>query len=280
MLSGLDIFSLAAIVFLGVPHGALDYVLISNMGNKIAYTTLITVFLYSIITLLAIIFWFLYPTLALFLFLAASTIHFGIANSLSIDLSATRSKLVMLASTIAQGGFITIYLPFGHWETVSGLFSVLGSDSDFIWLCLQAGFYAWIASVGILLVYLCSTKDIKGLFCLLVAGSIVFTFPPLFSFALYFCCLHSFIHYRRVMISQLGSSAFPPMSFIFLTVLAWSLMIIVGFGAGHNDFYKLADEIQNALVRGVFISLFALTVPHMVIVDLIIPKYKNLVLVR
>ena len=280
MLSGLDIFSLAAIVFLGVPHGALDYVLISNMGNRIAYATLITVFLYSIITFLAIIFWFLYPTLALFLFLAASTIHFGIANSLGIDLGATRSKLVMLASTIAQGGLITIYLPFGHWETVSGFFSVLGSDSDFIWLCLQAGFYAWIASVGILLVYLCSTKDIKGLFCLLVAGSIVCTFPPLFSFALYFCCLHSFIHYRRVMISQLGSSVFPPMSFIFLTVLAWSLMIIVGFGAGYNDFYKLADEIHNALVRGVFISLFALTVPHMVIVDLIIPKYKNLVLVR
>ena len=280
MLSGLDIFSLAAIVFLGVPHGALDYILISNMGNRIAYTTLITVFLYSIITFLAIIFWFLYPTPALFLFLAASTIHFGIANSLGIDFSATRSKLVMLASTIAQGGLITIYLPFGHWETVSGFFSVLGSDSDFIWLCLQVGFYAWIASVGILLVYLCSTKDIKGLFCFLVAGSFVFTFPPLFSFALYFCCLHSFIHYRRVKISQLGSSAFPPMSFIFLTVLAWSLMIIVGFGAGYNDFYKLADEIHNALVRGVFITLFALTVPHMVIVDLIIPKYKNLVLVR
>ena len=280
MLSGLDIFSLAAIVFLGVPHGALDYILISNMGNRIAYATLITVFLYSIITFLAIIFWFLYPTPALFLFLAASTIHFGIANSLGIDLGATRSKLVMLASTIAQGGLITIYLPFGHWETVSGFFSVLGSDSDFIWLCLQAGFYAWIVSVGILLVYLYSIRNLKGLFCSLIAGSIVFTFPPLFSFALYFCCLHSFIHYRRVMISQLGNSVFPPMSFIFLTVLAWSLMIIVGFGAGYNDFYKLADEIHSALVRGVFISLFALTVPHMVIVDLIIPKYKNLVLVR
>tara|TARA_B100001094_G_scaffold248169_2_gene245163 strand:+ start:258 stop:1100 length:843 start_codon:yes stop_codon:yes gene_type:complete len=280
MLSGLDMFSLAAIVCLGVPHGALDYVLISNMGNRIAYATVITVCLYSIITFLAIIFWFLYPTLALFLFLAASTIHFGIANSLGIDLGATRSKLIMLASTIAQGGLITIYLPFGHWETVSGYFSVLGSDSDFIWLCLQAGFYAWIASVGILLVYLYSTRNIKDLFCLLVAGSIVFTFPPLFSFALYFCCLHSFIHYRKVMISQLGSSVFPPMSFVFLTVLAWSLMIIVGFGAGYNDFYKLADEIHSALVRGVFISLFALTVPHMVIVDLIIPKYKNLVLIR
>jgi hypothetical protein len=57
-------------------------------------------------------------------------------------------------------------------------------------------------------------------------------------------------------------------------------MIIVGFGAGYNDFYMLADEIHSALVRGVFISLFALTIPHMVIVDLIIPKYKNLVLVR
>ena len=62
----------------------------------------------------------------------------------------------------------------------------------------------------------------------------------------------------------------PSASFFAITVLAWVLIAIVGLGLLSVGDEGLQLTSNPNLLRGVFASLFALTVPHILVVDFLI----------
>ena len=65
-------------------------------------------------------------------------------------------------------------------------------------------------------------------------------------------------------------------SFFIATILAWVLIVIVGLGFLPIGGDELTLASEPSLLRGVFATLFALTVPHIVVVDfLFAPKDRS-----
>ena len=63
---------------------------------------------------------------------------------------------------------------------------------------------------------------------------------------------------------------FPSASFFAITVLAWVLIAMVGLGLFYVSDEGLRLTSNPNLLRGVFASLFALTVPHILVVDFLV----------
>jgi Brp/Blh family beta-carotene 15,15'-monooxygenase len=86
--------------------------------------------------------------------------------------------------------------------------------------------------------------------------------PPLISFAVYFCLCHSRNHLLRVWFS-INKERERRRSFIeamVYSVLAWASVLVFLF--------IVPNTLTTALVQITFIGLAALTVPHMLLVDL------------
>ena len=93
--------------------------------------------------------------------------------------------------------------------------------------------------------------------------AVVFAFlPPLVSFALYFCIIHTGRHMRRIW-HVLASSSSPKGLYrqaAGFTLASW----LVG---GAAFLWLETGDLDAALLQVVFIGLAALTVPHMILVD-------------
>ena len=73
-----DYIALFSIIFIGIPHGALDGAIAITLGyTKKLTQKLYFIIIYLVVSLVVIILWYLFPVITLTLFLLASTFHFG-----------------------------------------------------------------------------------------------------------------------------------------------------------------------------------------------------------
>ena len=105
--------------------------------------------------------------------------------------------------------------------------------------------------------------SLRARFAEFVLLAVVFAFlPPLVSFALYFCIIHTGRHMRRIW-HVLASSSSPEGLYkqaAGFTLASW----LVG---GVALVWLETSNLDAALLQVVFIGLAALTVPHMILVD-------------
>jgi Brp/Blh family beta-carotene 15,15'-monooxygenase len=247
-----------AVIFLGLPHGALDFAVAKSM-NFIPSISLAIRFIavYIAIAALSIIFWVSMPEAALVIFLSISVLHFsadwrhsmpffsrlGLASSLicgpSIfyfptvtDLFTALLVTAETANWIVQGMRVTFYIGtlFFLYYAIRLLFSKKCPD---VWQCIE-----WLA---------------------IIVSSLILS--PLIHFGLYFCLLHSPKHLQDVGV-ELGVSikraVIISLPFVILTIILASIMY---------EFFG-SDRLSNDLLRWIFIGLFGLTVSHMVLIHL------------
>jgi Brp/Blh family beta-carotene 15,15'-monooxygenase len=263
VLTTIDWISLTIIILAGIPHGALDYELIQQRQILQDVRFLI---LYIGLTCLGIISWLLQPTIALLLFLAITTIHFGRSDPLQFQLNQSRTKVTYWSMLYFQGGVVTILIPVTQWELVLPLFEYLGADDKIFLEIAPAVFIFWLISGFISLKPLFENRNFLSfrLTTLMLITAIVLT--PLLAFAIYFCGLHSFGHYKKGMQYLKRSLKNPSPRLMLLTILTWistaGFTYVLGFNA----------TIEASVIGGIFILLFALTLPHMLIIDLILPR--------
>ena len=272
LLSGLDIICLASIVIFGVPHGAFDYAFMKDAvkGRNVRLSIVITA--YVLLVLLSLILWFLAPTFSIIIFLSISTYHFGAADPLSFGVDSKNLKSLVIFSTIMQGGLTTILLPVLHWTTFSRYLADLQSDPKilFYWLALSS--LLWAISVLAVFKNLFNTNQKGKLAVTILICLLAWLMKPLLFFALFFCCSHAWSHYKKSMRHLSGGDHLPSVSFFTTTILAWVLIVIVGFGFFPTSGDELEFMSNPNLLRGVFASLFALTVPHILVVDFMVPS--------
>jgi Brp/Blh family beta-carotene 15,15'-monooxygenase len=265
ILTQLDTVALLAILLIGVPHGALDIDLSLAASNS-SKNRMLFYFSYIVLALGSFWLWSMLPTASLIVFLAISTVHFGRSNPFGLAKERTAKNWQLASVQFFMGGAATIFIPALYWSQAQLLFGSLGADSAVIRFVGLVALPAWIASALVSMLYLRASRVaiICVFLCALVAVKDVLS--PLILFSFYFCVLHSAPHFFRAMRFLRVPISSPPPMFLVNTVIAW-LFVFLAYG-----FYDLGDNSVAASLNAVFGVLFALTIPHMFLVDALLPR--------
>lgn len=256
-----DYIAMAAILLIGVPHGGLDGAVARRIGWPMSSWGWITFHLaYTLIAIFVMAIWWLLPLTSLVAFLMISGLHFGASDIKHIDEIGSKRWLPLMA----HGGLVPIAIPGFQPEAVLPIFTILvGEPSSAILLrTIDSIFSYYIAIVIAYLLF--SSKYNKWRSCaanLVALLVLAYWLPPLISFAIYFCLWHSRSHYARIWRSiALSDRPRCITETIVYSICAW--FVAVGF------YWYFQMTLNQGLIEITFIGLAALTVPHMLLVDL------------
>jgi beta-carotene 15,15'-dioxygenase len=247
------VFLAVFIVVLGVPHGSVDTLFakeLFNLSNLKKWS--IFIINYSIIACMVLAFWWLLPSLFLLIFLLISIIHFA------DDLIAGTPKL----SRILYGGSIVFLPALLHANDLTRLYGYLIPIEHAKWLVTVCHYIAlpWLIGLAIIIYQLCRASIVTSLEIAAVAMLAIFI-SPLLAFTIYFCAMHSFRHLVRSIQflehtskkTMLASLIIPTLVVFIVGVMVWKNM--------------MPSSIDAGLIKIVFVTLAALTVPHMMLLE-------------
>ena len=240
------------VLFLGVPHGALDPVFakqlygIRTLPGWVAFTAI-----YVALSALVVGLWWLMPGMFLILFLVASAVHF------SGDLV---SKTPWVAR-IFYGGAVIFFPLLLHAADVSQLFGFLiGADAaDTLIAGMRWLIGPWLIATALVLVFI-ARRDWLTALEIASVSLLMIAVPPLLAFTVFFCVMHSARHVLRTQQHAALST-----SRLLLTSAAPMAAVLVGSGLSFYFFKDTALDMH--IVRLVFVGLAALTAPHMLLME-------------
>ena len=273
------VICLILIISIGISHGSLDNIKGKKLLNfyKIKNMT-IFYFFYILIALIVVLLWMIIPTISLILFLFIASYHFGKEDT---EFLVTKSKINLLLYFFK--GFLIIIAPLTfHFVETINIFKLLLVDNEVFY-----NFLAFIENNNLLsiiflicmlsYIYFFSRKfKIVNFLLFFDFFSIIilnYFLSPLIAFTIYFCFLHSFRHSISLAI-ELDNSNFKNGCIKFfnkampLTILTAILYLIT--------LYILANffEINDAILKVIFIGLASLTFPH-ILLEYIIEKNEK-----
>jgi beta-carotene 15,15'-dioxygenase len=256
---------------LGIPHGALDHLVTLPRSNPIRMTIFITIYvLIALIAIWAIVKWNVWGFIAV---VAMSAIHFGIGDSAFIaeldQLAHEPRTLVDSFSYAALAGLVPVVIPLISSQSSSALEKV--NPALLHW---HGGYTTAIAiSVSVvaaltfaILLIRKRYRDIADCAALIVLVTVA---PPLVAFAGYFGCWHALRHTARLT-SQLPKSItnlqrnkpFAAIRSAFIpglpALLGTAVFVIFLTAFSH-------DKITDRLLWFTLVTIWALTVPHMLV---------------
>ena len=241
------------IVFLGLPHGALDPWIAKKIGlvSKINSSWKFN-FGYFCAALAVVVLWSFFPVFSLLMFLIISSWHF----------SGDWAKQMPLFQRIGMGALVLL-LPIGwHPNEVVVLFEYLsGPDGAELahQLAVPAGLLA-SCSVGLSFFALLRKNWMTAFECIAFLA-LAITTPPLVYFVIYFCLRHSPQH-----LFELLTLASPQeQKRLRWTIPGYTLLTLIPVGLLGLWWSSLPSEAL--LMRVIFIGLAALTVPHMALIE-------------
>ena len=255
----LNLIALMCVVFIGLPHGAMDGALAAHFGwmesKKKAATFLIG---YVAMAALVVGFWFVAPAISFIIFLGISMYHFG-KGDVNMD-----GQEPSVTESLARGGVVIGGISQFHRVDADEIFQVLiGSNTELVWLFLNS--VVPMTLIFAILSMVNKTTGERGSLLAEIAGlALIFSIlPPLVGFAIYFCLIHSIRHFAsmRAMLSDTITKLQITKTTILFSAISWAAGLII-----------LAQQSSNigfepALLQVIFIGLAALTVPHMILVD-------------
>jgi Brp/Blh family beta-carotene 15,15'-monooxygenase len=264
-----NLVGLAGIVLIGLPHGAFDGAVAMHLGLVNRFSSLVRfAIIYVALAALVVVTWMIAPSISLILFLTISMLHFGAG-----DVKNGQGALAF-SEALAHGGLAIIGISQFHRGKVDEIFSYLiNQDTAAVWLVIDILTIAVVAAIITCVVQ--AAKDPKWsttVFELLLLGFVYAIAPPLLGFAIYFCCIHSARHFKKIYssIKQTVSSSNIKNQAILFTTVSW-----VAAGIAFWLFADFADP-GPTIMRITFIGLAALTVPHMLLIDgMFNPKSKS-----
>ncbi len=242
----------SAILLAGVPHGSLDIeILARHLGRAGALAKTKLTIAYATCALLMTLVWLYAPPLALVAFLIISILHFG--------LDWRDNAEPFLGMTV---GWALVALPaLSHPQDVTAIFNTLVGVEYGATLCALLA----CSSVPAALVTIAFCHDaysrgnhksaVHVASCLFAA---VFL-PPLASFALFFCGLHSPRHFADA-VAQSGPISHIKKGAIIIAVVSLSLGIAVWIFTQSQTL-----TMSDSAVRATFILLSILTLPHFIL---------------
>ena len=245
--------------FIGLPHGFFDFSIGKILFKKyLNLWSLYFIATYLFIFIIYFISWLFIPGLSLLFFLFLAAYHFGFE-----DYNYLRNgEEEYFNVSIFVKGLIIVFTPIlFHFEDINYLFQLLiGYKIAGIEFTLTQKLIFVILS----LFHILFEKDKKYLYKF--EGIVCFCnfifLPPLLSFVLYFCFMHSIRHFiESIYISNLLPKSFTIKSFITIIILSSFIFSLLSILFIHNVYLISIDE---AIIKFIFITLACLTFPHMI----------------
>ena len=265
MIEGLVLLDMASVialffvVLIGLPHGAFDGAIANHLGagrSLAAATKFITSYCAAAGLVIAV--WIMFPAVTLTLFLMISMIHFGRGDA------SAKSGPVFMMQVLLHGGLPIFGIIYFQQSSVIPLFDALTNGSSNLAI-LTSNIMVPVMGLTFVFYGLMAFRDssLHVRFVEFILLAVVFVIlPPLVSFALYFCIIHTGRHMRRIW-HVLASTSSPKGLYrqaVGFTLASWL--------AGVMAFLWLeTGDLDAAMLQVVFIGLAALTVPHMILVD-------------
>ena len=256
----LNLIGLAGIVMIGLPHGAYDGAVAIHLGIIKRFSSFVKfMIIYVALAALVVAIWMIAPIISLIIFLTISMLHFGAGDI------KNGQGVLGFSEALAHGGLAIVGISQFHRSEVDEIFSYLiNSDTTYVWLAIDVLTVATVfAIITCVLQALNNSKWSVTVVELLLLGIIYAVAPPLLGFAIYFCCVHSARHFRKIYasIKQSVSTTSIRNQAILFTSISW---IAAGIA-----FWMFADFANPGptIMRITFIGLAALTVPHMLLID-------------
>ena len=256
----LNLIGLAGIVMIGLPHGAYDGAVAIHLGIIKRFSSFVKfMIIYVALAALVVAIWMIAPIISLIIFLTISMLHFGAGDI------KNGQGVLGFSEALAHGGLAIVGISQFHRSEVDEIFSYLiNSDTTYVWLAIDILTVATIfAIITCVLQALNNSKWSVTVLELLLLGIVYAVAPPLLGFAIYFCCVHSARHFRKIYasIKQSVSATSIRNQAILFTSISW---IAAGIA-----FWMFADFANPGptIMRITFIGLAALTVPHMLLID-------------
>ena len=242
-----------ATFFLGVPHGALDTLYARYLYRMHSHWAWATFGLtYAGLAALVVALWLMTPSVFLISFLLLSALHF----------SGDPVEGASVPFRTLYGGAMIVLPSLLHAQQVIEIFSFLsGAEAA----GRIAGALHWIAFPWLFATLFAAVhharKNSLSSLELVSVSALALLAPPMLAFGMFFCGMHSIRHILRTrQYSEKESFAH-----LFQVALLPFLLTLAGVAIG---WHFLQDESFDArAVQLLFVSLAALTVPHMMLVD-------------
>ena len=240
------------IFFLGVPHGALDPCFAQKLlAVKGWQGWLLFVVIYLSLAGGVVVVWWQAPLVFMSGFLIISILHF------SRDLAPTTAKITALL----YGGAVIVLPTLFHFSEMLELFTLIvhAENAEMIVVALRALAWPWVAALAISLCFEVN-KNWRVGFEIFSVSLLALAAQPLIAFTVYFCGMHSLRHmlrtqqYVNLPVSRLVLTCLLPM-------LGVSVLVALGW------LYLPVSSYDSRILQFVFVTLAALTVPHMLLVD-------------
>ena len=254
-----SVIALLFVVLIGLPHGAFDGAIANHLGaGRSLAEAAKFITSYCAAAGLVIVIWIMFPAVTLTLFLIISMIHFGRGDA------SAQSRPVFMMQVLLHGGLAIFGIIYFQQSSVVPLFEALtNGDSNLPILTSNIMVPVMGLTAGVYSLMAFRDSSLRARFAEFVLLAVVFAFlPPLVSFALYFCIIHTGRHMRRIW-HVLASSSSP----VGLYKQAAGFTLASWLAGGMAFIWLETGNLDAALLQVVFIGLAALTVPHMILVD-------------
>ena len=166
-----NLFALLAVVFIGLPHGAMDGALAVHFGwLGRPYKAALFLLSYVGLAALVVVAWALAPVFSFIGFLAISAYHFGRGDATTIIPGRH------VVESMARGGLVIAGISQFHRTEVNEVFlTVVGADTTWIWLFLDGLTVLTVGCIVEALVF--KERQKRQRFALEMGGSPSFSLP-------------------------------------------------------------------------------------------------------
>jgi len=259
------------ILIIGVSHGAYDHIKGRSLLKIYNINNIFIFYLsYILVGLIVIFTWFVTPSISLLIFLIFASFHFGKEDS---QFLLKKRSITYLIFFVFKGLLIvTAPLYFNFVETIN-IFKLLLIENENFYRYLD-----WIESKNILITLISLSFlvnilliivnfKISNLTLLLDFASILilnYFLSTLVAFTIYFCFLHSIRHIIAI-VNEVNNINFydglkefikKASTLAIVTVILFILALTISY----NYF-----EINDAILKIIFIGLASLTFPHILL---------------
>jgi Brp/Blh family beta-carotene 15,15'-monooxygenase len=249
------------IATVGVSHGALDNLKGAKLLKKFKIKNISIFYLsYLVVVSLVILFWIIFPTFTIVMFLILASYHFGKEDNVQFYVFEKMPKIKFKSFFLFLKGSIVISAPL-FWSPI---------ETFEIFEVLNVGLNVSQSLIGVFIVLgLASNYFLNEYWgqATLDTFSVLFlnlVFHPLIAFTLYFCFLHSIRHSISLMHElnkkdlKKGLHLFLKKAIPLTTITAFLFLLGIFL---LNNYYSM----QVSILKVIFIGLASLTFPHILL---------------
>lgn len=249
------------LLLIGIPHGALDHLLLKSKNSSL----FLFVLKYLFLVVLYYTVWQFFPLIALIIFIIYSSFHFG--ESEIIESKSKIDSFFAYFKSFLLGLSILFFIIFTHKEESLSIISKLLGNSELKSAEMNyPSLFLFTAILSLIFIFfqgvLSKNKSYFGLLFLLILGLKV---PLILAFTLYFIFQHSSNAWQHLKLGlNLNSNELYKKSSIYTL---GALVVFILFFLNKNDMIT-----NNKLISIFFIFIACISFPHFILMHIF---YKN-----